>query len=145
MNKILRKTDIVVIVVFLVLAVASLIIIITAGVRALQEGDVRVIITINGREVYVLDVQEYDGRDFVINSPNGVNTISIQDGVVDMIHADCPDLVCVHSPPIRRAFMDISCLPNRVSVRLESRSRPADDFDIIVKLHKEDEVYEDRA
>jgi len=144
MNKILRKTDIVVIAAFIVLALALLFIFVTAGVRALQGGDVQVVITIDRREVYVLDIVEFDGRSFVINSENGTNTIFIQDGVVEMTHADCPDLVCVRTAPISRALRDISCLPNRVSVRIESRQNDMP-YHIIVKMHKEDECDEDRV
>ncbi|MCL2752931.1 MAG: NusG domain II-containing protein [Defluviitaleaceae bacterium] len=121
MTKILRKTDVVVIAAFIVLAVSLLIIFVTAGVRALQGGNVHVIITIDGVETYVLDAETHNGQSFTIHSQNGTNTIFIQDGVVEMICADCPDLVCVRTAPISRAFRDISCLPHRVSVRIESR------------------------
>lgn len=47
------------------------------------------------------------------------NICEIQGGKVRMIHADCPDQVCVHSAPIGRFGGSIVCLPNKIVLRIE--------------------------
>ncbi len=44
----------------------------------------------------------------------GENTFEIKGGVVEMVHADCPDQYCVHHRPISKNGESIICLPNQV-------------------------------
>ncbi|MCL2576039.1 MAG: NusG domain II-containing protein [Defluviitaleaceae bacterium] len=140
MTKILRRTDIAVIVSFLLFAIALLIIFFVVGASQLSGGNVHVIITVDGRQVHMLDIDQYDGQTIVVETERGSNTIHIENGVVRMTHADCPDLVCVQTPAVRRALMRITCLPNRVNVWIESIERNPNEPDIWVK-NKEDEAY----
>ncbi|MDR2166349.1 MAG: NusG domain II-containing protein [Clostridiales bacterium] len=116
MIKILRKTDIVLIAIFIVFAVALLFIFALPSTDNLGY----VIISVDGRDgrVYTLNLEEYDGREFVIHSERGYNVILIEDGGVRMTHADCPDDVCVQMGTITRSWHQITCLPNRVAVNL---------------------------
>lgn len=50
------------------------------------------------------------------------NVLCIKDGKADMISADCPDQVCVHSKPISKAGETIICLPNKVVVEVLGQS-----------------------
>lgn len=59
---------------------------------------------------YSLDV---DGE-YTING--GTNVIRIEDGMVRMIHADCPDKTCIAKGRIYLEGDDITCLPNEVRV-----------------------------
>ena len=56
---------------------------------------------------------EVDGE-YTING--GTNVIRIEDGMVRMIHADCPDKTCVAKGRIYLEGDDITCLPNEVRV-----------------------------
>lgn len=47
------------------------------------------------------------------------NILVISDGEADMTEADCPDKLCVHQKPIRKAGENIVCLPNRIVVQVE--------------------------
>ena len=47
------------------------------------------------------------------------NILEIKDGKADMIHADCPDQLCVHQSSISRSKESIICLPNKVVVTVE--------------------------
>lgn len=48
----------------------------------------------------------------------GENTFEIKDGVVEMVHADCPDQYCVHHRPISKNGESIICLPNQVVITI---------------------------
>ena len=45
-----------------------------------------------------------------------INVIQIADGHADMIYANCPDLICVHTRPISRTGTSIICLPHKITV-----------------------------
>lgn len=47
------------------------------------------------------------------------NICEIRDGSVRMIHANCPDQICVHSAAIGRLGGIIVCLPNKIILRIE--------------------------
>lgn len=79
-----------------------------------------------GKEGEILEVSK-DGQviaklklseDQIYTTPDGKNTLKIQDGVVSMIEADCPDQLCVHTKPLTNSSGAIVCLPNRVALRI---------------------------
>ena len=120
MVKILRKTDIVLIAFFVVLAVSLIFIFAAWG-----SSDVGyVVILVDRQEAYVLNLGEFDGQIFVIESERGVNEIFIKDGMVRMLNADCPDHICVHDGAISNTLHRITCLPNRVSISLRGVAPP---------------------
>lgn len=49
---------------------------------------------------------------------DGTNVLVIEDGVVYMRHADCPDKTCIKRGKIRYIGEDITCLPNRVRAEI---------------------------
>lgn len=51
---------------------------------------------------------------------DGRCVLVIEDGATRMERSDCPDQICVHTGCISRAGQSIVCLPNQVSVRIES-------------------------
>jgi len=110
--KILRKTDIVLIVLMILSAIGLIFIFtITAG----DAGYVR--ISVNG-EVMLLDMARYDGQTIEVLSANGVNHVYISDGTARITHADCPDHLCVRAGAISRTWHHLACLPNQVAVSL---------------------------
>lgn len=50
------------------------------------------------------------------------NVCEITDGKVRMIHANCPDQICVHTSEISRDGMTIVCLPNRVVLEIQNET-----------------------
>lgn len=84
-------------------------------IRAHGKQGTTVVVTADGREYY-------RGSLFVekkIEIGEG-NTLLIRNGTADMIHADCPDQICVEHTPISQTSETIICLPNRVVVTIES-------------------------
>lgn len=65
---------------------------------------------------------EQDGK-------NVHNTFRIQNGSADMIHADCPDQLCVNQRAISKVGETIVCLPHKIVVEVEGENKS--DFDAI--------------
>ncbi len=69
-------------------------------------------------DTYPLDV---DGEYTVKTTENGkeqTNVLKVENSVVSMVDADCPDLVCVRTKPIEYNFETIACLPNKVVLQI---------------------------
>ena len=100
----LRLGDFIIIGIVLALSIGALFL--------LPNGGNTVVITADGEEVYRGSL----AKDAVIELEG--NIIEIKNGVARMIHADCADGVCLgmgKAPAAR----PITCLPNRVVVRIE--------------------------
>lgn len=50
----------------------------------------------------------------------GTNILVIENGIADMIDADCPDKLCVKQKAISKNNENIICLPNKVVVEVDS-------------------------
>ncbi len=110
----MKRNDWILIIVIFVLAIAFYICF-HAGNSTSEEAEV--VITIDGEIYAVLSL--YEDQEFEINSHN---YLVIEDGVVDMIEADCPDELCVHQNPIDENGESIICLPNKVVVSIVTNS-----------------------
>lgn len=104
-----RKEALVLLVLFLVLAIA-------AGIfYSTRQGGAQVLITVNGEKygMYPLTVDKtipIDGAD------GAQNVVEIADGKVFMKSASCPNQICVHTGKIFKSGQSVVCLPNKVTV-----------------------------
>ena len=80
-------------------------------------------IQIDGKVVETLDLQKE--RAFKING--GTNTVQIENGKVKMAAANCPDQICVHQGFISTSLLPITCLPNRLVIRVREEVSVPDD------------------
>lgn len=55
-----------------------------------------------------------------INNQYGKNTILIDREGAEVVHADCPDQLCIKQGKITKPGVIIACLPNRLSVEIVS-------------------------
>ncbi|ONI39985.1 hypothetical protein AN639_01505 [Candidatus Epulonipiscium fishelsonii] len=82
----------------------------------------------------IIDGQQYGtfplGKDQVIDI-NGTNTLEILDNTARMIHANCPDQLCIYQLPISKNRENIICLPNRMILEVVSEDNP--EYDAIVQ------------
>ena len=79
-----------------------------------QNGKLILTITLDKvQEPYTLDIEGENGH---------VNRIEVRSGCIGMISADCPDLLCVRQGFIHSPTIPVTCLPNRLVIRL----RPAE-------------------
>lgn len=82
-------------------------------------GAANIIVKVNGEITGTYDLNE----DQVISINGGSNILEIKNGRADMTEADCPDLLCVHQKPVSADGENIICLPNKVVVEVESKTK----------------------
>lgn len=52
---------------------------------------------------------EYDGKS---------NTVRVEKGQISVVHADCPDKICVNQGAISNSALPIVCLPNELVIQI---------------------------
>lgn len=116
----IRKNDLVLAVVVIVIAAAAL-----AGIYLTKQKGGQVTITI-GSEVYkTVPLQKNDRIE--INRDGETNIVVIEDGAVYMESANCPDKICVNHSKIKYKGETIVCLPHRLVVEItEGEEQKAD-------------------
>lgn len=63
--------------------------------------------------------------EFTVTGKDGcTNVISVRQNEIGMISADCPDKICVNQGFIHSDLLPITCLPNRLVIRLETNTTP---------------------
>lgn len=100
--------------------IGGIIVLIAFGFLLIQifktEG-IKVLITIDGKEHKLFNINE--DTTYKIEHDDGEwNTLVIKDGYVSMLDASCPDKLCVKHKKIHYDNETITCLPNRVVLRL---------------------------
>ena len=72
----------------------------------------------DGQVIQTIDLQNVkEPYEFEITAKNGGhNTIRVENGKIGIIHASCPDKICVKQGFITNGTLPIVCLPNKLSV-----------------------------
>ena len=79
----------------------------------------RVVIEVDGEVYASYDMDEVKGI-IPISTPNGgENRLWVQEDLVFMDEANCPDQTCVKQGVIKDGTVPIVCLPHKVIVRIE--------------------------
>ncbi len=100
--------------VILVAAVAGMLVI-----QSVREEGAQVVITWNGEVDGTYSLEE--DRTFVFEGENGgYNVVTIENGMVFMAEANCPDQVCVNHGPTNQTADPIVCLPNKLVVEVSA-------------------------
>ncbi|MDD6444948.1 MAG: NusG domain II-containing protein [Lachnospiraceae bacterium] len=83
---------------------------------AFRSEGTKIVITRDGELYGTYSLSE--SRTISIRDKSGhvTNTLVIKDGKADMIHADCPDKICVHQKAVSAENETIVCLPNKIVV-----------------------------
>lgn len=108
----LKKKDLVLIVV--IICVAGLAFLLHSLIGGKGAGSVTVKVEGEITGVYSL------AKDQTIEINGGSNILEIKNGYVDMVEANCPDLLCVKQKAISKNGENIICLPNKVVVTIDS-------------------------
>lgn len=114
-----RRTDLLVIGLFLLLALVLYLVI--GATR--EEGGV-VVVRVDGVETERHSLSESG----VYPLNGGSNILVIDGGQAWLSEANCPDLLCVHQGKIRYTGQSIICLPNRLTVTVEGGVDDGVDF-----------------
>lgn len=95
------------------------------GLRIMAKAHNRlaVVVEVHGKVVESLDLfkeeLEESPRDIRVDTDHdGYNIVRIQGGQVQIVEANCPDRLCVNSPPIKTPGQSIVCIPHRLIVRI---------------------------
>lgn len=70
-------------------------------------------------ETYTLDIEGENGC---------YNRIEVRHDSIGVISADCPDLLCAKQGFIRTPTIPITCLPNKLVIRLRPADNPAGNY-----------------
>ena len=69
---------------------------------------------------------------FTVTGENGcTNEIEVRPGSIGILSASCPDKLCVRQGFISSTLLPITCLPNRLVIRLEENDVPNQGPDIL--------------
>ena len=114
MKQYIKKADIILLIVLIVIGLAS-----SIYVAVSKSGGDTVIIEQNG-DMYG-KYSLYEDATVTIDGKHCKNTVSISGGKVVMSESTCKNQVCVRHGAISAAGESIICLPNRVVVRIEGK------------------------
>ena len=59
------------------------------------------------------------------------NTVCVRPGNIAIISANCPDQICVHQGFISTSLLPITCLPNRLVIRVKEEAVCLDDTTLV--------------
>lgn len=73
-----------------------------------------------------------DEYTFEAPGANGAsNTVCVRPGSIAIISANCPDQICVHQGFISTSLLPITCLPNRLVIRVREEAVCLDDTTLV--------------
>ena len=73
-----------------------------------------------------------DEYTFEVPGANGAsNTVCVRPGSIAIISANCPDQICVHQGFISTSLLPITCLPNRLVIRVREEAVCLDDTTLV--------------
>ena len=119
MFKIIRKADIVLLIILLVLGL----LLTAASIHGRTTGE-QVLVTVNGKEYARYDLSV--DREVEITLDGHTNKFSISKGKVQMSYSTCKNQLCVNTGSISETNQNIVCLPNRVSISIVGRDGDTD-------------------
>jgi|SRR5690554_3637877 len=111
----LRKGDLIIIVVLIIIGVSIITYTTFFAPRAAQ--GTTVVVEIDGEVAAQFPIYE-DQAEIRFETSNGYNILEIADGRARIAEADCPDKLCVKTGWRQQVGQLIVCLPNRLIVRI---------------------------
>lgn len=117
----IKKWDIIIIVILLVLSFTPEIIL-----GAKLKGDFNSTyaqITIGGKLYKNIPLSSHKGEERIeVKSKDGINIVSIKDDKIAILEADCPDKVCMNPGYINKPGQSLVCLPHRLMIEIKGDS-----------------------
>ena len=106
--------------VFLGAGILALALVLYGLFRLLSGGEgAYALVSVGGREQGRYSLEEDLELD-IAGADGGYNHLSIQDGVVSVTEADCPDKLCVYQKSIRYSGEMIVCLPHQLVIEIQN-------------------------
>ena len=124
----IRKNDWILIVILLVAAVGAYV-----AMQYYQNVSTKnavAVVTVDGVEYGRYPLSE-DHTETIRFEDGSYNRFAIMDGYVNMPEASCPDQICVHQGFISTSLLPITCLPNRLVIRVREEAVCLDDTTLV--------------
>lgn len=67
----------------------------------------------------------------VSGNAGATNTVCVRPGSIAIVSASCPDQICVHQGFISTSLLPITCLPNRLVIRVREEAVCLDDTTLV--------------
>lgn len=85
----------------------------------------------DGTLLYTIDLNTVtDSYELTVTGDNNAyNVILVEQGQISMKEASCPDKLCVHMGKIHNASLPVTCLPNKVVIRIVPDTDNGNDTD----------------
>ena len=64
----------------------------------------------------------------ITGDAGAVNTVCVRPGSIAIVSASCPDQICVHQGFISTSLLPITCLPNRLVIRVREEASATDNI-----------------
>lgn len=116
--KIIKKWDIVIIVLLLVISIVPYLIF--AKYQKNYSGEIYAVVYTDGAEKQRIRLDNNSGeKKFTIKSGKGYNNVVIKDNSIAITEADCSDKVCTEFGFVHKVGDKIVCLPNKVVIEIQ--------------------------
>jgi len=79
------------------------------------------LISIQGEQKFRKNLNE-DGM-FILKGPIGDTKAEVSHGAIRVVDSDCPQKLCVHQGEIKYVGEIIVCVPNKITIWIQGRSR----------------------
>ncbi len=115
---ILKKREMIIIIIVAALAAVSILLI---NQESSSSTERYIVITVNKELYKKIPFDDATMEKLVVQTDLGSNTIVIENGSVNVVDANCPDLVCVNTKPATQVGDMIVCLPHRLIIEITDR------------------------
>jgi len=112
MRKVIRKADIILLIVLVIAGLAVSWLSVSDSVTGQTA-----LVTVDGETYGEYPLSE--NQTIVIKNNGHTNKITIKNGTVQMTYSDCANQTCVKQGAISKTSQSIICLPNRVTVEIK--------------------------
>lgn len=110
----MKKKEIIFFAVLFIAALLSIFI-----MRYINQGSDKVLlVTIDGEEYKTIELNDDTNTSFTVETEEGVNYVEVVDGTVNVVSADCPNQICVHTKEASEVGDEIVCLPHKVVIEI---------------------------
>ena len=79
------------------------------------------VIRSGGQIIAEIDLSQSDQKVIQIEGPLGISQAKIEGNSIRMLSSPCPDKICIQQGKIRENGQSIVCVPNKVSISIESK------------------------
>lgn len=124
MDKKKLRNDLILIGSLLVMAIVSLVIILTTR----KSNNLIATVKVRDQVVYRIDLSKENDKDYYVEGTNGTLRIHIKDGAIAVVESNCPHQDCVNMGYVKQTGKPIICVYNDVTIVIEGE--PVNDIEV---------------